>query len=147
MKRHYYYIIGIIVMFIVSAILFSFTKKKKVIDEANTDKKNILPASPNIPVIKNPENLGTKENPIFPIKRGAVGSHVQELQRGLNHQYFYVRKLNKLKPLELDGIFGGSVLTMLKDLYNVSEVDKELVKRIYKDNGIIIFPSWIDKLN
>jgi hypothetical protein len=133
-------------MFIISAILFSFTKKKKVIDETNTDKKNILPVNPNISVIQNSENLGTKENPIFPMKRGSKGSHVQELQRGLNHQYFYVRKLKKLQPLELDGIFGPSVQTMLQELYNVSQVDKELAKKMYKDNGIFIMPAWIDNL-
>lgn len=149
MRKEYKYIIGIIAMFLLSAILFSFTTKKKVPAKqtTSTDKKNILPVAPKIEPEKTEQNLGTKENPAFPIKRGSRGAHVTELQRGLNHQYFYVRKLKKLQPLELDGQFGNLTETMLKDLYNVTQVDKELAKKMYKDNGIVIMPEWIDRLH
>lgn len=139
-KKILYIVVAIVFVSIVIYYLYNKSKSnKQELTEPNTDyaKRATQPAE---------TILGTNEKPIFPIKRGDKGLHVQELQKGLNNQYFYVRKLKELQPLEIDGKFGISVLTMLKDLYNVSQVDQELAKRMYKDNGIVIMPSWIDNI-
>lgn len=135
-----YIVVAIVFISIIAYYIYNKSKSNnQELTEPNTDdaKRAIQPAE---------TNLGTNEKPIFPIKRGDKGLHVQELQKGLNHQYFAIRKKNVLKPLDTDGDFGSKTLAMLKDLYNVSQVDKELVKRMYKDNGIVIMPSWIDNL-
>ncbi len=141
MKKNFI-IYGIAVLVFIGIVVFyvNFRKSNEQASppsDTGTDKKVIQPAPP---------NLGTKENPIFPIKVGSKGPHVAELQRGLNHQYFAIRKKNVLKPLDTDGDFGSITLAMLKDLYNVSSVSKDLAKQMYRDNGIFIMPEWIDKL-
>lgn len=137
------------ILYIVVAIVFVSIVVYYIYNKSRTNKQELT--EPNIDYAKRAiqpaeMNLGTNEKPIFPIKAGSKGQHVAELQRGLNHQYFAIRKKNILKPLDTDGDFGSKTLAMLKDLYNVSQVDKELVKRMYKDNGIVIMPSWIDNL-
>lgn len=134
-KKYIYWVIGLVLVVVI--IYFGFFYKKNASSTPTpspaADKKNNSGSG----------TSSTGKNPIFPIKKGDVGEHVQRLQKGLNLISTEVKR-DATKALKEDGNFGTNTENRLLSMYGYKTVDVDLATKIAKDAGIPLASMFVN---